>query len=66
MEAIQPAENIGDTVADLPSDPDAGGAAAVGSQVVDGLHVHAEILGEFACEYGLETEPEESLSIHNP
>jgi hypothetical protein len=41
-------EDIGDTVADLASDSNTGWTAAVGAQVVDGLHVHAETLGELA------------------
>lgn len=43
------------------------GAGPIGAQVIDGLRVHAEIRGEFAChQYRLKAELEESLSVHNP
>ena len=67
VKIVQPPKNVGDAVADLPSDANAGWAAAIGTQVVDRLHVHAEIRGELARrEYGLQTEPRETCSIHNP
>ena len=67
MKTVQPPKNIGDAVADLPSDSNDGWAAAIDTQVVDRLHVHTEILGQFARrEYGLQTELREIYSIHNP
>jgi hypothetical protein len=48
VETVQPPKDIGDAVADLSADSDSRWAASVGAQVVDGLHVHAEILGELA------------------
>lgn len=50
--------SVGDAVADLPSERDSARAATAGAQVVDGLHLHAEVLDELARrEHGLEAEP---------
>ena len=65
MEAVKPANNIGDAIPNLSSDTNTGRATTVGAEIIDRLHVDAEILGELACgEHGLETEPGESLSVH--
>ena len=65
MEAVEPANNVGDAIPNLSPDTNAGRAATVGAEIIDRLHVYAEILGEFACgEHGLETEPGEGLSVH--
>jgi len=45
--AIEPAENVGDAVTNLPSHSESGRPAAVVAQVVNGLYGHAEIGGEF-------------------
>jgi len=44
MEFVQPAEHDGDAITDLPPDTNAAWVAAIGAEIVDGLHVHAEIL----------------------
>jgi uncharacterized protein (DUF362 family) len=48
VETVQPTKDIGDAIADLPSDSNSGWAATVGAQVVDRLQVHTEILDELA------------------
>jgi len=66
MEPIQPTENIGNTVANLPSNSDAGGTAPAGAQVVNGLHVNAEVFGELTRgQDGLKTESEEVFVVHD-
>lgn len=45
METVQPVANIGGTIANFSPDADAGWPAAVGAEVVDDLHVRAEIFG---------------------
>jgi hypothetical protein len=66
VETVQPTKDVRDPVADLSSDSNAGRAAAICAEIVNGLYVHTEIFGEFACgEDGLEAEPGEALGVHD-
>ncbi|MDH6237149.1 hypothetical protein H4V99_001894 [Cryobacterium sp. CG_9.6] len=67
MQPLKPIRNIGDAVADLPSNPNAEGTSPIGAQIVNGQYMHAEIVGELTCgEDGLKFEPQKSLFIQNP
>ena len=66
MHSFEPASDVGDAVAEFPPDSDAGRAPPVGAQVVDRLHLHAEVLGELAGrQHRLEAESGDAFAVHD-
>ncbi|NYJ18909.1 hypothetical protein HNR05_000700 [Leifsonia psychrotolerans] len=58
--------HIRNPVANLSTYSNTRRTAPVCAQVVDGLSVHAELLGEFAGgEHGLEAKPGKPVGVHN-
>ena len=65
MKVIQPAADVGDGISEFSPDGDAGRTPSISAEIIDRLHLHAEILGELTRgEHPFQANLGELITVH--